>query len=140
MKLTLTRTLGGITALAAVVLAGGAVELSANQACAASPAPSEYSFSQDILPLLEFRCGRCHKPGGEGYEKSGFDVTSYQTVMAGTKFGPMIVPGNPETSSLMRLLDWGVAPEIRMPHGLRQLSVCDRDQIRTWIFKGAKDN
>jgi hypothetical protein len=52
----------------------------------------------------------------------------------------MIVPGDPDASSLTRMLDWGVSPDIRMPHGKRQLSICDRDLIRTWIFEGAKNN
>jgi hypothetical protein len=79
-------------------------------------------------------------PGGEGYEKSGLDLTSYQGVMKGTKYGPMVIPGHPETSNLMLLLDWRVPAEVRMPHGTKQLSICDRDEIRTWIFDGAKDN
>jgi hypothetical protein len=60
--------------------------------------------------------------------------------MKGTKFGAMIIAGDPDASSLMRMLDWGVSPDIRMPHGKKQLSTCDRDLIRTWIFEGAKDN
>ena len=40
----------------------------------------------------------------------------------------------------MRLLDWRVSPDIRMPHGKKQLSICDRDLIRTWIFEGAKND
>jgi mono/diheme cytochrome c family protein len=108
-----------------------------NQAYAAEP---PVSFSEDILPLLKWRCAACHQPGGAGYEKSALDLTTYQGVMKGTSFGPMIVPGNPEASNLMRLLDWRVSAAIRMPHGKKQLSSCDRNSIRTWIREGAKDN
>jgi hypothetical protein len=31
----------------------------------------------------------------------------------------------------MRLLGWGVSADIRVPHGKKQLSICDRDLIRT---------
>ena len=41
--------------------------------------------------------------------------------MKGTKFGPMVIPGDPESSNLMRLLDWRVSPDIRMPHGKKQM-------------------
>jgi hypothetical protein len=100
------------------------------------------SFSADILPLLKWRCSSCHQPGGEGYEKSGLDLTSYAGVMKGTKFGPMVIPGDPDGSNLMQLLDWPshLSPQIRMPHGKTKLSICDRDSIRTWIGEGAKDN
>ena len=104
--------------------------------------PPTVSFAEDILPLLNWRCSSCHKPGGKGYEESGLDLTSYAGVMKGTKFGPMVVPGDPQTSNLMLLLDWAghISPQIRMPHEKTKLSVCDRDAIRTWIREGAKNN
>ena len=135
-----TVAMGAATALSALLFVGPAIEFLPTAACAAPPAKPHVSFSEDVLPLLNFKCGACHLPGGEGYGKSGFEVSSYETVMKGTKFGGMIVPGDPDTSSLMRLLDWDVAPDIRMPHGKKQLSTCDRDLIRTWIFEGAKND
>jgi len=93
-----------------------------------------------VMPIFVGRCVACHQAGGEGTQKSGLDLSSYAGVMKGTKFGPMVIPGDPESSSLMALLDWRVSPEIRMPHGKKQLSTCDRDAIRAWIREGAKDN
>jgi mono/diheme cytochrome c family protein len=101
---------------------------------------SKMSFRDDVMPIFVGRCVACHQPNGEGTAKSGLDLTSYAGVMKGTKFGPMVIPGDPDSSNLMRLLDWRVSPEIRMPHGKKQLSTCDRDAIRAWILEGAKDN
>lgn len=140
MRTRFTLAMGAATALTTMLFVGPAVEFLPGEACAAPAAKPHVSFAEDVLPLLKFKCSECHLPSGQGYEKSGFDVTSYESVMRGTKFGAMIIPGDPDTSSLMRMLDWGVAPDIRMPHGKKQLSVCDRDLIRTWIFEGAKDN
>lgn len=98
------------------------------------------SFREDVVPVFQGRCVSCHAPGGEGYKASGLDLSTYQGVLAGTKFGPMVVPGDPDSSNLMRLLDWRIAPQLRMPHSKKQLSVCDRSAIRTWIREGAKDN
>ncbi len=137
MKVTFSPMLAVVTALSAITLIGVGIALPLNQACAAQP---QVSFSEDILPLLKWKCASCHQPAGDGYEKSGVDLTSHQGVMKGTKFGPMVIPREPEMSNLMRLLDWRVAPAIRMPHGKKQLSSCDRDTIRTWIRQGAKDN
>ena len=111
--------------------------VNAPSACAAEDI---VSFKDDILPLLKWRCASCHEPGGAGYEKSGLDLTSYAGVIKGTKFGPMIIPRDPESSNLMLLLDWRASPALRMPHGKKQLSSCDRGSIRTWIRQGAKDN
>ena len=106
------------------------------QLCAAEP----QSFSEDILPIFKGRCVSCHQPGGAGYEKSGLDLASYEGLMKGTKFGAMVVPRDPESSNLMWLLDWRASPDVRMPHGKKKLSICDRNAIRAWIREGAKDN
>jgi hypothetical protein len=71
------------------------------QLCAAEP----QSFSEDISPILKGRCVSCHQPGGAGYEKSGLDLTTYEGLMKGTKFGAMVIPRDPESSNLMWLLD-----------------------------------
>ena len=135
-----TLAMGAATALTTMVFVGPAMELFPGEACAAQPAKPHVSFSEDVLPLLKFKCSSCHLPGGEGFDKSEFEVTSYETVMRGTKFGAMIIPGDADSSSLMRLLDWRVSEDIRMPHGKKELSICDRDLIRTCIFEGAKND
>jgi hypothetical protein len=123
------------------VTVGSALLSSSYELCAA-PAPKSptVSFSEDILPLLKWRCSSCHQSGGEGVEKSGLDLTTYEGIMKGTKFGPMVIAGDPESSNLMLLLDWRASPALRMPHGKKQLSKCDRDSIRTWIREGALNN
>jgi hypothetical protein len=95
--------------------------------CAAEP----QSFSEDILPIFKGRCVSCHQSGG---------LTGYEGLMKGTKFGAMVAPRDPEGSNLMWLLDWRASPEVRMPHGKKKLSICDRNAIRAWIREGAKNN
>jgi hypothetical protein len=101
---------------------------------------SKMSFREDVVPIFKGRCESCHQAGGEGAEKSGLDLTTYAGLMKGTKFGPMVIPGDPDSSNLMLLLDWRASPDLRMPHGKKQLSTCDRNAIRAWIREGAKDN
>ena len=137
MRIAVHSMLWGATVLSVAVLIGIGIATTSKKACAAEP---QVSFSEDVLPLLKWKCASCHQPGGEGYQKSGVDLTSYQGLMKGTKFGPMVIPGDADASNLMMLLDWRVSADIRMPHGKKKLSVCDRDDIRTWIWQGAKDN
>jgi mono/diheme cytochrome c family protein len=129
--------------LAAAAIAFGAVCLviadvstPSAQLCAADP----QSFSEDILPIFRGRCAGCHQSGGAGFEKSGLDLTTYEGLMKGTKFDAMVAPRDPDSSNLMWLLDWRASPEVRMPHGKKKLSICDRNAIRAWIREGAKDN
>lgn len=98
------------------------------------------SFAEDVQPVLQIRCVACHQAGAEGYEKSGFDLTSYEGLMKGTKHGPMITPGDPVTSNLMVLIEGKADKSLQMPHGKKKLSSCDRDLIRKWIKQGAKNN
>lgn len=131
MKLLATAGAVACTTVAALVLLPPA-EL----ACAADTT----SFAEDVLPIFKGRCISCHQPGGDGYDKSGLDLSTYEGVMKGTKMGPMVIPKDPDSSNLIWLLDWRGAPQTRMPHGKKKLSTCDRSAIRTWIREGAKNN
>lgn len=107
----------------------------------AGAAEQQMSFKDDVLPIFKLYCASCHHPpDGEGYKISGLNLTTYQGVMKGTKYGPMIVPGDAENSNLMWLLDWRASPQLRMPHGKKQLPLGERNIIRAWIQQGAKDN
>jgi mono/diheme cytochrome c family protein len=111
-----------------------------SSAPSAAAAGATVSFKEDVLPIFQVHCIACHTPGSQGTNASGLDLTTWQGVMKGTKYGAMVVPGNAEYSNLMWLLDWRASPELRMPHGKQQLPVGERDTIRNWIRQGAKDN
>jgi hypothetical protein len=132
----------GIAAIAVAIVATAGVSFNAAGQGAKAPAKRAptVSFREDIVPILKGRCVDCHKAGEQGFEASGLDLTSYDGVMKGTKFGPMVIARDPESSNLMMLLDWRVDPKIRMPHGAKKLSVCDRDAMRQWIREGAQNN
>ena len=135
----MTRTMKSLAGVAAIgILAAGAVVLAPpiNEACAADST----SYAEDVFPIFKGRCVGCHAPGLEGFEKSGLDLTTYEGLMKGTKFGPMVVPKDPDSSNLVWLLDWRGSAQTRMPHGKKKLSTCDRTAIRTWIREGAKNN
>lgn len=121
-----------------IALVAAAIALGA--AGSATAKEEVVSYSEDIRPIIQGRCIECHQKGGPGTEASGLDLSTYEGLMKGTKFGPMITPGEPETSSLLRLIDHKVDPSIRMPHGKKKLSQCDRDAFRLWIRQGAKNN
>lgn len=104
-------------------------------------AQKEVSFKADIRPILDDYCVSCHVPGGKGYEKSGLDLRSYKGLMTGTKFGPVIKPGNSFDSTLIMLVEGRADPSISMPYGIKGGLSKDRIAIlRKWIDQGAKDN
>ena len=98
------------------------------------------SFELEVLPVLRGGCVECHQPDGEGYETSGLDLRDYEGLMRGTKYGPMVVPGDFVTSNLMVLLDGRSDPSIRMPFHRGRLRQAYINIIRHWIREGAMNN
>jgi hypothetical protein len=106
----------------------------------APEAAAQVSFKEDVFPIIEIRCLECHQPGGKGYERSGFDLRTYEGLMKGTKYGSMITPGSWIESNLLAVIDRRTAPETWMPHNKRRLSKCERLTFRHWVMQGARNN
>lgn len=95
------------------------------------------TYVADVEPIVQQHCQECHVAGQEGAEKSGYLMDSYEAVMKGTKFGPVIVPESSESSSLYLMVAGKADPSIQMPHGKTSLSDEQITTIRLWIDKGA---
>lgn len=109
----------------------------------------DVSFSTDIQPIFEKHCIECHDSTGEGVMASGFSVHNYDSVMKGTSFGKVVVPGSSISSTLYLVVAHKTATEIQMPpHHIRAwaegrgspLSDDEIETIQTWIDQGAQDN
>lgn len=109
--------------------------------CSSSSDDQRVSFKNVIDPLLKKYCAECHiPPDGAGFKKSGLSVDSYKDLMAGTKHGPVIIPGESINSSLNRMVEGRVDPSIKMPHGDKNLSKDEIDALRKWVDQGAKND
>lgn len=98
------------------------------------------SFGADVQPVLKKYCLECHVPGGPGYITSGFDMSSYETLMKGGKYGALVIPGDPLTSTLNMLVEGRADPSIHMPHGRKKLDEREMEILRVWVQEGAKNN
>jgi hypothetical protein len=107
------------------------------------------SYKKDINPIFVASCLSCHDGSGEGSSTSGFSVKTYESVMKGTKYGPVIEPGSSESSTLYRMVAHKVDPAIQMPpHHEEGLAKGREDEltpkqiklIERWIDEGAKNN
>jgi len=97
--------------------------------CAAEPARVP-SYQDDIRPLLQARCGRCHadKP-----HKADLDLSMPAGILKGGESGPAVVPGKPDQSPLYEKVHAG-----KMPPGKKdQLSAAEVETLRRWIAGGA---
>lgn len=119
-------------------------------ACTSEPEPpAPVSFSADVKPILEAKCAGCHEIAAEGVAASGLNLADYEGVMAGTKFGAVVVPGSAESSSLYLVVARKTDPEIHMPPHHRDalaegrgqsLTDAEIEMLKTWIDQGALDN
>ncbi len=122
-----------------VVLPIVAVSLLAAAGCARTP--PEASYKADVQPILEKHCKACHTPGQSGYVVSGFDLENYDSLMKGTTYGPVVLPGDPLTSALVMLIEGRADPSLKMPHGdAAPLTPDEVQTIRRWVEQGAKNN
>jgi uncharacterized membrane protein len=99
------------------------------------------SYSQDVAPILDKHCTACHVPGQPGFVVSGFELGSYDSLMKGTQFGPVVLPGDALTSVLVMLIEGRADPSLKMPHGdASPLTQEEILTIRRWVEQGAKNN
>lgn len=107
---------------------------------AAGCTPSGVSYSKDVQPILAKNCSECHSSGKEGFVASGLDTTSYEALMRGGKFGPLVKPGDALSSTLNMLVEGRAHASLRMPHGREKLPDKDIETLKAWVNEGAKNN
>ena len=100
------------------------------------------SFQNDIDPILNDKCMQCHKPpNGVGYVRTGLDMESYDTLMKGTIFGTVIIPGDSKRSVINKLTEGRAGELMRMPHGdAKKLTPEEVELLNLWVSQGALNN
>ncbi len=103
-------------------------------------------YSANIQPIFDRHCGgaSCHGGGPLGFAAS-LDLTSYEGLMRGSRFGAVVIPGHPFMSHLVQSInasDTMLSPisSVQMPAGRNPLPA---DQVRTivqWIRDGARND
>lgn len=109
----------GLVGFIAVISTAGATE-------------SELTFEKDVRPLLKAHCTLCH--GEEEKPKGGVDLRLRRFMDVALDSGKtLLVPGKPEASELVAIIERGEMPKKGHPLPPEQLEV-----IRKWIAQGAK--
>ena len=99
------------------------------------------SFRIDVQPILRLKCIECHSsPDGEGYVKTGLSMATYEDLMRGTIYGPVVVRGDSQHSIFNMLVEGRADPSMRMPHERKPLSTKEIEILRLWVDQGAPDN
>lgn len=88
-------------------------------------------FEKEIRPIFLTRCLECHGPADP---ERGIRVDSRSALLQGDERGPLVVPGEPDQSRLMRAISY--EGEIQMPPAAR-LPEKSIAAIREWVRLGA---
>jgi Protein of unknown function (DUF1549)/Protein of unknown function (DUF1553)/Planctomycete cytochrome C len=123
---------------ASIVIAAG-VALSITAAVAAQeaeqpPSPAAGSpefYTQRIEPILDDNCYSCHAESQSG----GLRLDSYSSILKGGGRGRVIVPGDPDTSILIKAIRRIGALKMPPRHALEASEVAD---LVAWVKAGAK--
>jgi mono/diheme cytochrome c family protein len=89
------------------------------------------SFQNDIKPIFERSCLRCHGSRRE----EGLDLRGYAVMMSGSDNGPVIVPGDADASLLITQVLSGEMPRRAPKLPAEQLQI-----LVDWVNQGALDN
>lgn len=92
------------------------------------------SYPRDVQPIFDQYCVRCH---GANVAENGLRMDSFEGVMKGTQYGPVVKPGSPGASTLVYVIQGIAADKIRMPHQEPRLTFNRIQNIIYWIEAGA---
>lgn len=96
------------------------------------------SFANDILPIFQNRCAKCHgapDEDGEPRLESGLNLLEYEKVIAGSEWGTVVEAGDPANSFLLDMIVDQTMPEEGDPVPEEEIAL-----IRAWIEAGAPNN
>jgi len=102
----------------------------------------QISYQRDVHPILEEKCIDCHiPPDGKGYKKTGLSMESYETLLYGSVYGPVIVPGNGKKSPLNMLVEGragNLTAELEKQH--KPITEDEIMILQLWVEQGALNN
>lgn len=108
-----------------------------------NPAPvtkvqaSKTSFAKEIQPIIKQSCLKCHS--GDRASK-GLDLSTYEGLMKGTRFGKVVVAGKSADSVIFKSIK-GLPGGSKMPPGRNApLTEANIKLIAKWIDEGATKN
>ena len=119
----------------AIAVVAAIVFLSAQAQPPQDPSKPEF-YTTQVKPVLTSNCGSCHLGANH---RGGLNFDTRESLLKGGHSGPAIVPGDPGSSFLVKLIRHeGPADDPKnMPPNKPKLSDADIKTIETWIKAGA---
>ncbi|MEZ6089156.1 MAG: PSD1 and planctomycete cytochrome C domain-containing protein [Pirellulaceae bacterium] len=97
---------------------------------------AEPSIDQhDVLPIVLLRCVMCH---GATVKQGDLDLRTVESIFAGGKHGPAVIPGNADASPLIQRIESEACPpqDLLLKFFVRRPSASEVQTLRGWIDAG----
>jgi mono/diheme cytochrome c family protein len=124
---------GGI--VVGMALLGWGLRAGTVQAAPDSAATPQF-YTTRVEPIFKAHCYRCH--GGMNH-RGGLNLATRTGILKGGHNGPVIVPGDPAKSLLVRLIrhEGPANDPMPMPPKLPRISNADVATVEQWVKAGA---
>jgi cytochrome c len=122
--------------IASVALLSWALGTGTTVHAAPDEAATPEFYTNKVLPILKENCYACH--GGENH-RGGLSLATRSGMLKGGHDGPVLVPGDPKTSLIVRLIRHEGPANDPMPMPPKKPKISD-DNIATierWVKAGA---
>lgn len=100
----------------------------------ASDPQAEQFFQDEVRPVLAARCFPCHGPDVPE-PRSGLRMSGREALLKGSRFGPSLVPGDPDASRLIRAVRYNES-SLKMPP-TEPLPANEVAILERWVAMGA---
>src|SRR5215218_3863682 len=98
-----------------------------------APTPEQLEFfEKEVRPVLAEQCYKCHGPEKQ---KGELRVDSLEALLKGSDQGPVVVPGKPEESSLIKSIKH--LGESKMPAKEPKMPDAQISALERWVAMGA---
>src|SRR5262245_45629324 len=109
------------------------LSLLATLALAPPAAAQPPSYAKQIKPFFTRYCVECHSgPDAE----SGLALETYRALMEGGRRGAPLVPGKPDASLIVRMLERKQKPVMPPPKAKQQPTAAEVALVRAWVAAG----
>lgn len=121
--------------LVGVGLLGWGLRAGTVQAAQQDAAKPEF-YTTRVQPILQANCYRCH--GGLNH-RGGLSLATRTGILKGGHDGPVVIPGDPAKSLLVRLIrhEGPANDPMPMPPKLPKISDADIATVEQWVKAGA---
>lgn len=98
----------------------------------------QVSYQRDIAPIINRKCNACHTAPES--TATGLMTSSYDVLMKGTVYGPVIVAGDSRRSILNMLIEGRVGMQSNVHKNKDGLNNEEIEALRLWVDQGALNN